>query len=232
MSAVVIGYPVPASSSSTLNAKILQRQNYQKENNGLETITENYIIRTADRATLAPERDTIHSAFSTATPKYSRMAVETITFDEVDGGLTTMSVVYVGLTTLTGLPPAIVRINPANGEGVYGPPIVIEAEYVTDVSETQFMAGQLSQGNGLQRAPLFTPTIKMPKFINGVEMPKNPKEPFYSSPASGLFGGVIVSYSGYCVLSKSCERRGLFLVARDTFHEVQQIAQVSSGTLQ
>jgi hypothetical protein len=226
MSAVVIGYPVPASSSSTLNAKILQRQNYQTENNGRETITENYIIRTADRATLAPERDTIHSAFSTATPKYSRMAVETITFDEVDGGLSTMSVVYAGLTTSTGLPPPVIRLIPASGEGVYGPPIVIEAEYVTDVSETQFMAGQLSQNNGLQRAPLFTPTIKMPEFINGVAMPKNPRPPFFSAPPSGIGGGVIVGYNGYCFLSKSCEKRGLFLVARDTFHEVQQIAQI------
>jgi hypothetical protein len=154
------------------------------------------------------------------------MAVETITFDEVDGGLTIMSVVYVGLTTLTGLPPAVVRLIPANGEGVYGPPLVIEAEYVTDVSETQFMAGQLAQNNGLQRAPLFNPTIKMPTFINGVEMPRDPQEPFSISPSSGAYGGVIARYSGYCVLSKSCERRGLFLVARDTFHEVQQIAQI------
>jgi len=227
MSEVIIGYPVPASSSSTLNAKILQRQNYQKDLVGLETITENYIIRTADRATLAPARDTIHSSFSTATPKYSRMAVETISFDETDGGLTTMSVVYVGLTTSTGLPPPIIRLIPTAGEGVYGPPLVIEAEYVTDVSETEFMAGQLSQNNGAIQAPVFTPTIKMPTIINGTTMPRDPREPFFQE---GI--GLLAQYDGYCYLSMSCERRGLFLVARNTFHEVQQLATISRGTLQ
>lgn len=227
MSAVVIGYPVPALSSSTQNAKILQRQNYQKDLVGLETITENYIIRTADRVTLAPEKDTLHSAFSTATPKYSRMAVETIAFDEMDGGLTTMSVVYVGLTTSTGLPPPVVRLIPTAGEGVYGPPLVIEAEYVTDVSETEFMAGQLAQNNGARIAALFTQTIKMPAFINGYAMPRDPRSAFYSTPPSGIGGGLIVNYDGYCVLSMSCDRRGLFLVARNTYHEVQQIASIS-----
>jgi hypothetical protein len=133
-----------------------------------------------------------------------------------------MLVTYVGLTTLTGLPPPIIRLIPTAGEGIYGPPLVIEAEYVTDVSETQFMAGQLAQNNGLQQAPLFSPTIKMPESINGTAMPRDPRSAFFSSG-----GSVIAQYSGYCVLSKSCERRGLVLVARDTFHEVQQIATVT-----
>ena len=60
----------------------------------------------------------------------------------------------------------------------------------------------------------------MPEFINGYAMPKDPRPPFNS-------GGLITEvYSGYCVLSKSCERRGLFLMARDTFNEVQQLAFV------
>ena len=137
-----------------------------------------------------------------------------------------MLVTYVGLTASTGLPPPIVRLIPTAGEGVYGPPLVIEAEYVTDVSETEFMAGQLAQNNGLASLQLFTPTIKMPAFINGYEMPKDPKTPFFSS---GI--GALAQYGGYCVLSMSCERRGLFLVARNTYHEVQQIAITSAGTL-
>jgi hypothetical protein len=114
---------------------------------------------------------------------------------------------------------------------VYGPPLVIEAEYVTDVSETEFMAGQLAQNNGILRATLFNPTIKMPEIINGYTMPKDPRSAFFKTPG-GFGGGNIVNYSGYCVLSMSCTRRGLFLVARNTYHEVQQVAQVIQGGFQ
>ena len=219
MASLVIG--------SAISTKVLQRQNFSKEPNGLETIIEAYAIQTANRDTVVPEKDTLHSVFSSSTKKYSRMVVESVTTEEQDGGITQMLVTFVGLTTSTGLPPPIVRLIPTAGEGVYGPPLVIEAEYVTDVSETEFMAGQLAQNNGLQRVGFFTPTIKMPAVINGTTMPKDPRQAFFSTPNSGFGGGVIAQYSGYCVLSKSCERRGLFLVARDTFHEVQQIAIVT-----
>lgn len=217
MASLVIG--------SAISTKVLQRQNFSKEPNGLETIIEAYAIQTANRDTVVPEKNTLHSAFSSYAKKYTRMAVESVTTEEQDGGITQMLVTFVGLTTSTGLPPPIIRLIPTAGEGVYGPPLVIEAEYVTDVSETQFMAGQLSQNQGSAQVALFTPTIKMPAVINGTAMPQDPRSAFFAAPESG--GGIIVQYSGYCVLSKSCERRGLFLVARDTFHEVQQIATIT-----
>ena len=213
MASLVIG--------SAINTKVLQRQNFSKEPNGLETIIEAYAIQTANRDTVVPEKNTLHSAFSSSTKKYTRMAVESVATEEQDGGITQMLVTFVGLTTLTGLPPPVIRLIPTAGEGIYGPPLVIEAEYVTDVSETEFMAGQLSQNNGLQQAPLFSPTIKMPESINGTAMPRDPRSAFFSSGV-----GLIAQYSGYCVLSVSCERRGLFLLARNTYHEVQQIATV------
>jgi len=219
MASLVIG--------SAISTKVLQRQNFSKEPNGLETIIEAYAIQTANRDTVVPEKDTLHSAFSSSAKKYTRMAVESVTTEEQDGGITQMLVTYVGLTTLTGLPPPIIRLIPTAGEGVYGPPLVIEAEYVTDVNETEFMAGQLAQNNGARIATLFTQTIKMPAFINGTAMPRDPRSAFYSTPPSGIGGGLIVNYDGYCVLSMSCERRGLFLVARNTYHEVQQIASIS-----
>ena len=217
MASLVIG--------SAISTKVLQRQNFSKEPNGLETIIEAYAIQTANRDTVVPEKNTLHSAFSSSAKKYTRMVVESVTTEEQDGGITQMLVTFVGLTTSTGLPPPIIRLIPTAGEGVYGPPLVIEAEYVTDVSETEFMAGQLAQNNGLQQATLFNPTIKMPEVINGTAMPRDPRSAFYKTP-SGFGGGNIVQYSGYCVLSMSCERRGIFLVARNTYHEVQQIAQV------
>jgi len=220
MASVVIG--------SAIDSKVLQRQNFNKEPNGLETIIESYAIKTANRDTVVPEKNTLHSAFSSSSKKYSRMAVESVTTEEQDGGITSMLVTFVGLTTSTGLPPPIVRLIPTAGEGVYGPPLVIEAEYLTDSSEAQFMAGQLGQNNANAVAG-YSPQVKMPSSINGTAMPSDPRVPFYSAPISG--SGLIISYRGYCVLSKSCERRGLFLVARDTFHEVQTIAVASSGTL-
>ena len=212
MASLVIG--------SAIDSKVLQRQNFNKEPNGLETIIEAYAIQTANRDAVVPEKNTLHSAFSSSTKKYSRMAVESVATEEMDGGITQMLVTFVGLTTSTGLPPPIVRLIPTAGEGVYGPPLVIEAEYVTDSSETQFMAGQLSQNNGALAVPLWKAVIKMPEFINGYAMPSDPTPPFSRS------GSIIEVYSGYCVLSKSCERRGLFLVARDTFNESQQLAFV------
>jgi len=218
MASEIIGNAIGAYTDS----KVLQRVNFNKEPNGLETIIEAYAIKTENRHIIVPNRFRTHTSFSSAEPKYDRMVVESVATEEQDGGITQMLVTYVGLTSVNGLPPPIVRLIPTAGEGIYGPPLVIEAEYLTDVSETEFMAGQLAQNNGLQRVGLFTPTIKMPEIINGYAMPRDPRSAFFSSGT-----GVIAQYSGYCVLSMSCERRGLFLVARNTYHEVQQIATVS-----
>ena len=220
---------VGSSLNSSTTAKVLQRQNFNKEPNGLETIIESYAIATANRDTIVPEKNTLHSAFSSSTKKYTRMVVESVTTEEQDGGITQMLVTYVGLTTSTGLPPPIVRLIPTAGEGVYGPPLVIEAEYVTDVSETEFMAGQLAQNTGLGRLQLFNNVIKMPAVINGTTMPRDPRTAFFSGPKTSFGGGAFVQYSGYCVLSMSCDRRGLFLIARNTYHEVQQVAISTQG---
>ena len=225
-----MGFSIVGSSlNSSTTAKVLQRQNFNKEPNGLETIIEAYAIKTENRDLIIPEKNTLHSAFSSSTKKYTRMSVESVTTEEQDGGITSMLVTYVGLTTSTGLPPPIVRLIPTAGEGVYGPPLVIEAEYVTDVSETEFMAGQLAQNTGLGRLQIFNNTIKMPSVINGTTMPRDPRTAFFNAPKSGFGGGAIIQYSGYCVLSMSCDRRGLFLVARNTYHEVQQIAISTQG---
>jgi len=221
---------IGSSINSSTTAKVLQRQNFNKEPNGLETIIEAYSIQTENRDAIVPNKDTVHSAFSSSTKKYTRMVVESVATEEQDGGITQMLVTFVGLTTSTGLPPPIIRLIPSANEGVYGPPLVIEAEYVTDVSETQFLAGQLAGNNGLEVVSFWRPTIKMPFFINGTEMPRDPRPPFFQTPDNGP-RGIIAQYNGYCVLSKSCERRGLFLVARDTFHEDQQIATINQPPL-
>ena len=220
-----MGFSIVGSSlNSSTTAKVLQRQNFNKEPNGLETIIESYAIATANRDTIIPEKNTLHSAFSSSTKKYSRMVVESVTTEEQDGGITQMLVTYVGLTTATGLPPPIVRLIPTAGEGVYGPPLVIEAEYVTDVNETEFIAGQLTVNSGLAKLGVFSQQIKMPAVINGTTMPVDPRTAFFNAPKGGFGGGAYIQYNGYCVLSMSCDRRGLFLIARNTYHEVQQIA--------
>jgi hypothetical protein len=209
MSAVIIGSPVSG-------GKVLQRQNFQRDINGLETITENYIIRTSDRTALAPAKDTTYPVF-TATTSYPRMAVETITFDENDGGLTTMNVVYVGLTSSSGLPKPVVRMIPTTGAGIFGPPLTIEVEFVTDVTESQISVGQLTTTSVVPLDRTRNRFIQIPNVLNGLTLPSNPIPPF--NKMYGLVGGV--NYLGYCQDQVDCTRRGQFLVARVVFKEKQ-----------
>jgi len=215
MASLVIG--------SAIGSKVLQRQNFNKEPNGLETIIEAYAIQTANRDAVVPEKNTLHSAFSSSTKKYSRMVVESVTTEEQDGGITQMLVTFVGLTTLTGLPPAIVRLIPTEGAGIFGPPLTIEAEFVTDVSESQFINGSIIKNTELAVASRLASALglnqninKMPPFINGTKMPDNPREPYVRS---GGFG--VDQYLGYITQSFSCERRGIFLIARTTYIEAR-----------
>jgi len=212
MSAVIVGSPVSG-------GKVLQRQNFQRDINGLETINEAYIIRTADRATLAPTKDTTYSAF-TSSAIYPRMAVETISFGEEDGGLTSMSIVYVGLTSSTGLPKPVVRMIPTTGAGIYGPPLTVEIEFVTDLLEGEFANGQLVKGVPVYQT--FTNSglgrfLTMPTELNGLTLPSQPRP--VGIIRSSLAGNI--TYYGYCMDSLDASRRGQFLVAKAVFKEKQ-----------
>jgi hypothetical protein len=212
MSAVIVGSPVSG-------GKVLQRQDYQRDINGLETITETYKIRTADRATIAPVKDTTYSAF-TSTITYPRMAVETISFGEEDGGLTSMNVVYVGLTSSTGLPKPVVRMIPTTGAGIYGPPLTVEIEFVTDLLEGEFANGQLVKNIPVYQT--FTNSglgrfLTMPTELNGLTLPSQPRP--VGIVRSSLAGNI--TYYGYCMDSLDASRRGQFLVAKAVFREKQ-----------
>jgi hypothetical protein len=212
---------VGSSLTSSTTAKVLQRQNLNKEPNGLETIIEAYAIATANRDTIVPEKNTLHSAFSSSTKKYSRMVVESVTTEEQDGGITQMLVTYVGLTTNT-LPPPIVRLIPTVGAGIYGPPLTIEAEFVTDVSETDFIKGNINATASISLGNISFGTVnQMPPIINGTQMPENPR-PAGAVRRAGAFG----QYFGYCVESFSCERRGIFLIARTTYIEKEGLFRI------
>jgi hypothetical protein len=213
---------VGASLNSSTTAKVLQRQNFNKEPNGLETIIESYAIATANRDTIVPEKNTLHSAFSSSTKKYTRMVVESVTTEEQDGGITQMLVTFVGLTTSTGLPPAIVRLIPTAGAGIYGPPLTIEAEFVTDVSETDFIKGNINATASIKLGNISFGTVnQMPPVINGTQMPANPR-PAGAVRRAGAFG----QYFGYCVETFSCERRGIFLIARTTYIEKETLFRI------
>lgn len=213
MSFFIVGSPASG-------AKVLHRQNLQRDMNGLETITETYIVQTTDRLTIAPAKDTTHSAFSSAPTTYSRMAVESISFNEMDGGVTEMNVVFVGLTTSTGLPKPLVRMIPTTGAEIYGPPITIEAEFVTDLVESEFANGQLAKGVPVTQQ--FTNIglgrfLTMPTQINGLDMPTQPRT--VGVVQSNVNGNII--YFGYCMDNLTSTRRGQFLVARAVFKEKQ-----------
>jgi hypothetical protein len=178
MASTIIGSAIGATSTS----KVLQRQNFNKEPVGLETVIEAYAIATANRDAIVPEKGTLHSAFSSSTKKYPRMVVESVTTEEQDGGITQMLVTYVGLTSSSGLPPAIVRLIPTPGAGIFGPQMVIEAEFLTDKSETVFIRGNIAGTASISLGNVtFGLVNQMPKFINGTKMPDNPREPFNTS---------------------------------------------------
>jgi len=211
---------------SQIDTKVLQRQNFSKESNGLETIIESYAIKTVNRDALVPDKNTTHPAFSSSSIKYPRMVVESVTTEEQDGGVTQMLVTFVGTRLSSGLPPAIVRLIPTPGAGIYGPDCVVEAEYLTDLSETQF----ITNGSGGQIIPvgLLPPLgsgIKMPSSINGTVMPSDPRTPFEQQTFT-----YAIKYHGYLQQSIACERRGLFLVARVIFVESQSGLFVSGAT--
>ena len=204
--------------SLTSGAKILRRSEYSREIVGLETLTETYTIRTADRQTILPLKDVTHSAFSTASTKFTRMAVETASVREQDGDISELSVTFVGLTSSTGLPQAQVKFIPTTGADIWGPPIVIEVSFVTDLTESQFASGQLSSSFPVNERFGPNAMVPMPAYINDTATPQNPRTPGVTT--DNLEGNIV--YFGYCLDSLDSTRRGQFLVARATFKEKQQ----------
>lgn len=194
MPASFIGLPTLTGSS----VKILESSEYQREMNGLETISETFTVRSANRISLAPDRNTTHTAFSTSEIKHPRMVVENVSFREQAGGLTKMTVQYVGLTRTAGLPAPIIRLLPQPGK------IFIEAEFVSDQSEESLV--------------IIDKTTRMPAQINGVAMPPNPG-PTVLQRGGGINAGGTLTALGFCFDSTSCVRRGKFLVVRASFRQ-------------
>jgi len=199
-------------------SKILRRSDYSREIVGLETLTETYTIRTADRQTILPLKDVKHSDFSSSSTKFTRMAVETAAVREQDGDISEMTVTYVGLTSSTGLPQAQVKFIPTTGADIFGPPVVIEVSFVTDLTESQFASGQLSSSFPVNERFGPNAIVPMPAYINDTATPQNPRTPGVT--VSNLEG--TLTYFGYCLDSLDSVRRGQFLVARAVFKEKQQ----------
>jgi len=187
--ATIVGLP-------SSGGKTLRRVDYATERNGLETLTETYTIRTADRATIQPAFNTTHRNFSTSSTKYDRMAVENFSFRAQDGDISELTVTYVGLTSANGLPGALVRVLPA------GTDTIIQTEYVTNITESELIA-------------LAVVTTRMPTSINGTNMPVNP--PYFTNNNNSY------TFFGYTYLSTEATRRGQFIVATVVFkkYEVQ-----------
>ena len=178
--------------SPASGAKTLRRVDYATERNGLETLTETYTIRTADRAAIQPAFLTSHNNFSTSSTKYERMAVENFAFRAQDGDISELTVTYVGLTSANGLPGALVRLLPS-GSG-----FLIQAEYITTQSESE-----LIEQNKV--------TTRMPTSINGTLMPANSK---YFQTKDNSF-----TFFGFTYSTTDAVRRGQFVVATVVFQQ-------------
>jgi len=182
--ATIIGSP-------SSGKKTLRRVDYATERNGLETLTETYTIRTADRAAIQPAFLTSHKNYSENSVKYERMAIENFSFRSQDGDISELTVSYVGLTTASGLPPALVTILPQ---------LLIQAEYITTQNESE-----LVQQNKV--------TTRMPTSINGTLMPANSQ---YFQTKDNSF-----TFFGYTYSTTEAVRRGQFIVANVIFQQFQ-----------
>ena len=174
MSAVLIGKPASGQ-------KVLRKTNMTTEIDGLTLLSETYTIRTADIATLEPDRNTLHSNFvdSSYTPKYTRMAVETTRVEPLDGDLSSLVVNYVGMTSASGLPAAYVTAVGQAGAGVFGADASVVAKYITTDSFFDLLRGGILALD-FSNSQLVLPTKRlMPATINATVMPPNPKQRTY-----------------------------------------------------
>lgn len=153
------------------------------------------------------------------------MAVENVAFKELDGDLTEMTISYVGLTSSSGVPPALVRIIPQMDKGVYGPPCVISVEFVSE-STTATVISQLPSSN--QNVIGSMVVAPMPKSINGTALPSNPVDPFNTGNtplvANRFFAGgySVTNYLGYVLQSIEVEERGIFSLVVHEYAEKEE----------
>lgn len=199
---------------SSATDKVLRRSEFSRERNGLEALEETYTIRSSARLTVAPARDTLHSAYSSAATLHTRMSVDGVSFREIDGDLAEMVVTYVGLTSASGLPPALVRLVPTVGAGVFGPPAVVEVEFVSDSSEADLMRGGFTSAVSPRAEYWSTRRIPIPPSINGTALPPSPRANFFRD---GI--GTSANYEGYVMDSLEFTRRGRLAIVRITFKE-------------
>ena len=211
--------------STTLNAggKILRKSQRSTEVDGLVTLVETYTIRTADLATLEPDRNTTHTAYSTSPVKYSRMLVETTAVNPLDGDLSELQVTYVGLDYASGLPPAFVEAVGQPGAGVFGADASIVARYLTEVPIFDLLKGgsiTLNFRDAFFTSNLTLPAKRfMPTSINGTAMPPNPRAREYRLTFGGSGGLREWIYAGYVQTSISFKRRGSLNQIEEQFSE-------------
>lgn len=173
MSANIVGSAIAS------GQKVLRKSQRATEVDGLVTLTETYIIRTADIGTLEPDRNTLHSSFSSADSKYARMAVETTRVEPMDGDLSSLIVNYVGLDYASGLPPAFITTVGQPGVGVFGADAAVVVKYITQDSLFDTLKGG-NVGINLGGTTLTLPTKRfMPSSINSTPMPPNPRQREY-----------------------------------------------------
>lgn len=232
---------------ASLGNKVLRKSQRATEVDGLVTLTETYTIRTADIASIEPDKGTLHSAFSSSATKYTRMSVETTRVEPLDGSLSSLVVNYVGLDYASGLPPAFVTAVGQPGVGVFGADAAIVVKYVTDQSLFDLLKGgniQLQLGN----SNIVLPTKRlMPTSINGTLLPPNPRQREYRRSPNEYAVGIVSSggetlsrvgtgfsqwgtinnfppryewiYAGYVQSAISFERRGQFNQIEEQFTE-------------
>lgn len=240
MSSVIVG------SAIANNQKVLNKSERSTDVDGLVSLAETYIIRTANIESIEPDRGTNHDAFSTAATKYKRMQVESTSIEPLNGDLSQLTVNYIGLDYTIGLPPAYVTAVARPGAGIFGADISIVVRYLNDLPFYDLLKGENVRLR-LQQTNLTLPTKRlMPLEINGTELPPNPRRREYRrtfanseatsstasdptlvalggqdylAPLSGYVPLYEWVYAGYVQTAMSFDRRGMFNQITEEFTE-------------
>jgi len=240
MAVTIVGKPASGQ-------KILRSSVSTTDLDGLVSLTETYTIRREDIATLEPDRNESFSNISTSGLNYQRMQVETTRVDPMDGGLASLSISYVGMTTNSGLPPAYITAVGQPGVGVFGADAAVVVRYITQDSVFSLLqGGNISLTLGTTNLTLPTKRL-IPSSINGTAMPSNPRQREYrrsktaaelqASARPNVIGGGVgytISgvniaagfypnyewiYAGYVQSGISFQRRGIFNQIEEQFTE-------------
>jgi hypothetical protein len=213
---------------------------------GLTRLTESYAFATSEFQTfrtrlinLTPYNTVMNYVYPAPTTTYPYVVIDSVSISEEVGGISTATVQYLGILKATRasigdtswLPPAKQRLQPHNGAENPVSVIVDFIYYSDSLSPELDMIKKYGTGTSL------------PSSVNGLNLYRSIKEPYYREVAASEFretgvdvtlgdGGRVASsrrYYGMLCVSHFSERVGLFYKVTNTYQDSAFVVDSSGG---